>query len=199
MPGRLLYSFCISLLCLPCFSQAQTDYLDSMQSFRKNYIETHEVVTGNDRQYLAFFPIDPAYFVKCRFEKSKDASWFQMNTSGKIKQTYRKYGVLHFSIHDTALQLNIYQSQSLMNNAEFKNYLFIPFTDASSAIDTYGAGRYLECNTTDIKNNVLELDFNKAYNPYCAYTTGYNCPIPPKENQLPVSVRAGEKNYGKAH
>lgn len=174
-------------------------YIDSLKDFRNSYIQSHEVVKGNDKQFLHFFPIDPAYRVTCKIEKISNGKWFQMSTSGKEKQIYRKYGKLTFTIRDTTLHLYMYQSQSLMTNNEYKDYLFIPFTDNSSGNDSYGGGRYLECFISDIKNNQLILDFNKAYNPYCAYTTGYNCPIPPKENDLPIVIAAGEKNYGKMH
>ena len=80
-----------------------------------------------------------------------------------------------------------------------KNYLFVPFTDLTSGGESYGGGRYLDFFMDDIKNNYLEVDFNKAYNPYCAYATGFNCPIPPAENDLPVSIIAGEKNFAKKH
>jgi len=174
-------------------------YIDSLKDFQNSYIQSHEIVKGNDKQFLHFFPIDPAYRVVCKVDKISNGKWFQMSTSGKEKQIYRKYGKLTFTIRDTTLHLYIYQSQSLMINKEYKDYLFIPFTDNSSGNDSYGGGRYLECFISDIKNNQLVLDFNKAYNPYCAYTTGYNCPIPPKENDLPIVIAAGEKNYGKAH
>jgi len=68
-----------------------------------------------------------------------------------------------------------------------RDYLFIPFTDATSGIDTYGGGRYIDCATGDIRGGILMQDFNKAYNPCCAYASGYNCPIPPPENDLPVA------------
>jgi uncharacterized protein (DUF1684 family) len=73
----------------------------------------------------------------------------------------------------------------------------VPFGDATSGFESYGGGRYLDFTISDIKNNFLPIDFNKAYNPYCAYTAGYSCPIPPKENLLNASISAGEKNYGK--
>ena len=76
-------------------------------------------------------------------------------------------------------------------------YLFVPLGDATSGFESYGGGRYMVFFIPDIKNNKVVLDFNKAYNPYCAYTTGYNCPIPPIENLLKVAITAGEKNYGK--
>ena len=123
-----------------------------------------------------------------------------METSGIIKKTFRVYGVLHFTINDTAVSLNIYQSQNLMNTDEYKNHLFLPFTDLSSGEETYAAGRYIDMSTADIINNKVVIDFNKAYNPYCAYVSGkYNCPIPPKENQLPVMIAAGEKTFVKNH
>jgi uncharacterized protein (DUF1684 family) len=123
-----------------------------------------------------------------------------METSGPIKKTFRVYGILYFTIHDTAVKLNLYQSQNLMTTNEYKNYLFLPFTDISSGEETYAAGRYIDISTEDIVDNKVILDFNKAYNPYCAYVSGkYNCPIPPKENQLAVAIHAGEKIFAQPH
>lgn len=173
-------------------------YTDSLRVFRENYINTHDVVkTEEDKKLLAFFPIDPSYQVKCRFQKTDKPDWFPMSTSGAAKKMHRIYGLLTFTLRDTILHLYIYQSQALLQTTEYKDYLFIPFSDQSSGVDTYGAGRYLDCTINDIHDGTLLLDFNKAYNPSCAYSTGYNCPIPPKENDLPVTISAGEKNYGK--
>ncbi len=87
-----------------------------------------------------------------------------------------------------------------MQDPKFKDELFIPFTDLTSGESSYGGGRYIDINVNDIVGGSFELDFNKAYNPYCAYVTGkYNCPIPPKENNLSVAIQAGEKIFGKAH
>lgn len=173
-------------------------YTDSLIAFRQNYIETHDVVqTEGDKKLLAFFPIDPSYQVKCRFEKIDKIDWFPMNTSGAAKKMHRKYGRLTFTLRDTILHLFVYQSQALLQTTEYKDYLFIPFSDQTSGEETYGAGRYLDCLIRDFQDGTILLDFNKAYNPSCAYATGYNCPIPPKENDLPVVIRAGEKNYGK--
>ncbi len=178
-------------------AQVKKNYSDSMQSYRYHYISTHELVRKEDQQFLQFFPIDSSYHVVCRFEKIHDGKWFQMNASGNQKQTYRKFGKIYFTIHDTALVLYVYQSQSLLNNIEYEDYLFIPFTDPTNGPETYGGGRYMECFINEIKANQLVLDFNKAYNPYCAYREGYNCPLPPKENDLVAFIRAGEKNFTK--
>ena len=177
--------------------EAQQTYLDSISAFRQNYILTHEVVQKDDRKFLSFYPLNGSWNIRCRFERVENGNWFQMATSGKEKQSFRKFGKLSFTVHDTLLQLFVYQSQSLMKTKEYAEYLFIPFTDATSGFETYGAGRYLECFINDIKGNVFQLDFNKAYNPYCAYAVGYNCPVPPRENDLPVAILAGEMNYAK--
>lgn len=189
----------ILLIFYYCNSFSQSFYADSINNFIKNYVETHEVVTGDDRKLLHFYPANEKYHVIARFEKVENGKWFSMETSGRTKQVYRVYGTLYFAINDTAVKLNLYQSQNLMTIEKYKNHLFLPFTDLTSGEETYDNGRYIDLETGDIKNKTVEIDFNKAYNPYCAYVSNtYNCPIPPKENYLPVAILAGEKNYGKS-
>jgi len=180
------------------FAQTKS-YVEGMRAYRKMYVDSHEVVKNGDKQYMHFFAIDPGFRVTSNFTPAKNAKWFAMKTSGTETQTYRKYGVLTFKIHDTTVRLTVYQSQSLMTSTDYADYLFIPFTDNTSGNESYGGGRYLDYKISDIKNNKLLLDFNKAYNPYCAYTTGYNCPIPPAENDLKVAIKAGEKAFEKKH
>ncbi|MDP4285967.1 MAG: DUF1684 domain-containing protein [Bacteroidota bacterium] len=175
---------------------AQT-YKDSILAFRQNYIDNHEVVGKSDKKYLHFYAVDPECRVIATFKRIIDKKGLIMNTSSGMKQHYFKYGELTFKLKDSLLHLFVYQSATLMKQEKLKDYLFVPFGDATSGVESYGGGRYLEFFVSDIKNNHVVLDFNKAYNPYCAYTTGYDCPIPPPENLLPVPVRAGEKNYGK--
>ena len=122
-----------------------------------------------------------------------------MKTSANTLQHYFKYGRLNFVLDGKDYHLYVYQSSDLMKTEKYKDYLFVPFTDASTGDESYGSGRYLDFSTTDIKNNTLYLDFNKAYNPSCAYATGFHCPMPPKENLLTVAINAGEKNFGKGH
>lgn len=175
-------------------------YADLTEAYQQKYVSNHEVVKGKDRKYLHFYPANIAFKVECKFEKSTDTAIIAMKTSGtKIPvKDFKRYGKLSFTIHDTLLQLTVYRSSGAVA-AEYKDYLFIPFTDLTSGNESYGGGRYIDILTTDIRNNKLQLDFNKAYNPYCAYTTGYNCPIPPRENNLPIAVLAGERDYGKTH
>lgn len=186
------------LLCSFATAQ-QTDYVKSIKAYQKNYVETHEVVKGKDRKYFRFFPINEKYDVQCSFEKINDSIGFTMTTSAKTKKHYFKYGRLSFLIDGNTYHLFVYQSKDLMQNEKYKDYLFVPFTDATSGDESYGSGRYLEFYINEIHNNQLQLDFNKAYNPYCAYSPNYKCPIPPRENFLSVAIKAGEMNFAKGH
>lgn len=181
-------------------SSAQKTYNDSIQAFIKNYVEKHEVVTGDDKKLMAFYPVNKNYRVLASFERVRNGKWFTMETSANSRQTFRVYGTIRFTLHDTTVQLNIYQSQKLMLVPEYKDNLFLPFTDLTSGEETYASGRYIDLIFDDIVDNKVVIDFNKAYNPYCAYVSGrYNCPIPPRENNMNVAILAGEKNFGKKH
>ena len=181
-------------------SFAQKYYKDSIETYLKKYVKDHEVVTGKDKDLMSFFPVNEKYRISCKFERTPNSQWFRMESSGQIKRNYRTYGVINFTINDTAVTLSIYQSQDLMTTPQYKDHLFIPFTDATSGEETYESGRYIDLDIKDIVNNKFTIDFNKAYNPYCAYVSGkYNCPIPPAENRLAVAIHAGEKAFGKHH
>lgn len=186
----------IFFLFISYIATAQESYADSMQHFRENYVTTHEVVKGDDRNQLNFFPITEKNRVLARFEAAKETKWITMETSSGSKKTYLIYGYIHFNWNNSACRLTVYQPQQLMLTDEYKNYLFIPFADESNEDSSYTSGRYLDLRTGDIKDNSVLIDFNKAYNPYCAYVSGrYSCPIPQKENFLSVRIDAGEKRF----
>ncbi|MCX6319606.1 MAG: DUF1684 domain-containing protein [Bacteroidetes bacterium] len=175
-------------------------YADSAMAFRAAYINEHGAVKSKDRESLQFFPVNEGFRVKARFERLYGFGWFDMETSGTIKKKHRVYGILHFTLHDTTLQLRVYQSEQLLNTKEYKDWLFVPFTDKTSGNETYANGRYIDILTPELETGMYWLDFNKAYNPYCAYVSGkYNCPIPPAENDLPVAILAGEQKFAKGH
>ncbi|MFT4155302.1 DUF1684 domain-containing protein [Parafilimonas sp.] len=138
---------------------------------------------------IHFFPFNKKYVVNARFVRTPKEKPFQMSTSGGIRKTYIKYAAVFFVIDGKEYKLNVYQSQDLIKSAEYKDYLFIPFTDATSGEETYEGGRYIDLNIP--QSDHIVINFNKAYHPYCAYTDGYNCPIPPAENTLPVKIEAG--------
>jgi uncharacterized protein (DUF1684 family) len=146
---------------------------------------------------LAYFPVQEAYKVKARFVRTAQEGVFKMPTTGTRTPEYVKYGELHFLLQGQPLRLNVYQNQELMKQVQYANYLFIPFTDATTGYETYATGRYLDFSIPMMGQDSVWVDFNKAYNPSCAYSDGYSCPIPPKENKLPVRVEAGVKTYEK--
>jgi uncharacterized protein (DUF1684 family) len=185
------------LVGFPLLSSAQKSYKDSLIAYQQHYISAHEVVGKQDKKYIQFYDVDESFRVVASFKKLDDNEGFDMNTSAGIKQKYFKYGILTFTLHDSLLHLYVYQSKDLMKQKKYREYLFVPFGDATSGFESYGGGRYVDFYIPAIKNNEVVIDFNKAYNPYCAYTTGYACPIPPLENLLTVPITAGEKNYGK--
>ena len=180
------------------FAQGKT-YTDSINTYRANYIKNHEVVKAADKKYFRFFPVNTKYLLNARFEKLNDTTGFLMKTSGKSGSTYFKYGLLHLTIDQKDFQLTVYQSKKLMNMDEYRDYLFVPYTDLTSGEKSYGGGKYIDFSSNDIRHNTLILDFNKAYNPYCAYAGGFNCPVPPRENDLQVAIEAGEMEFGKKH
>lgn len=187
------------LVALPVFAIAQpmNSYQDSLRAFQHKYVTEHEVVKGRDTSYLSFFPVNKKYRVVAKFEKLKATPAFSIPTSGGASAQYFKYGKLTFKINDTIHHLYLYQSERLMSMEKYKDYLFLPFTDFTNAIESYSGGRYIDVTTGEISNNTLVLDFNKAYNPYCAYGKGYQCPLPPKESNLNTAIPAGEKSFGK--
>jgi uncharacterized protein len=144
---------------------------------------------------LRFFPPDEAYRLDCAFERTPDAEPFDLPTYSGITKPYVKYGVATFRFGGDTHTLAVYQSLQSRQMPLYRDYLFIPFKDATNGDDTYGGGRYMDVRISDIQDGRLTLDFNKAYNPYCAYSDGYNCPIPPPENHLPISILAGEQGF----
>ena len=195
---NLLLLFTLFITTNNCFSQ--TAYADSMTLYLTNYVQNHEVVKGHDKSHMKFYEVNRAYRVEADFTPSTSTQWLTFKTSGQKNQVYKVYGTASFKINNKLHKLTIYQSQDLMTNEQYKNYLFLPFTDSTTGHETYGSGRYIDLSTSDIKNKKVIIDFNKAYNPYCAYVSGvYNCPIPPKENALSIAIKAGEKTFSNAH
>lgn len=199
--AAFLIKFCLcfaALVALNFCALSQQSYKDSIESYQLSYVKNHGVVKADDQRFLRFFPVDEKYLVSARVERIYDSPWFKMETSGKEKKVYRVYAILHFSINDTIVKLHVYQSQSLMSTKDYAEHLFIPFTDLTTGEESYENGRYIDLRINDLEPGTYTIDFNKAYNPYCAYVSDqFNCPMPPRENAMPVSVRAGEMKYGK--
>lgn len=148
---------------------------------------------------LDYYPIDPSYCLKATLELTPEAAPFQMPTSNPSRQKqFVAYGKLHFEIQGEAHQLTVYRNLELAGIAAYEKHLFLLFTDLTSGRETYGGGRYIDLEIPESGNEFM-LDFNLCYNPYCAYSTGWSCPIPPKENDLPIKIEAGVKAYDDHH
>jgi len=139
-----------------------------------------------------FFPVNLDYAVDAQLTLTPDSPFVPMKATGSIVQEYRTYAIAHFQLHEKTYSLPVYQSKNLMNNPEYKDYLFLPFTDLTTGNETYGGGRYVELRMPK-EGNVVIINFNLAYNPYCAYNERYSCPLVPNENDLPVAILAGVK------
>lgn len=140
---------------------------------------------------LHYFAEDSAYRVVARYEPLASADTFQMPTThASDLRTAIRVGRLVFTVQNTACTLTAYRFAS----QEIPGF-FVPFTDLTSGVETYGAGRYLDLEVRDSDARDYILDFNTAYNPYCAYNDAYSCPVVPEENALPVAILAGEKSW----
>lgn len=142
---------------------------------------------------LDFFPISEKYAVEAQFIKAKNEKAFKMKTTGTRTPEYKKYGELHFTLNGKKLKLNVYQNIELVKKPGYADYLFLPFSDLSSGKQTYIGGRYIDMRIPNGKTMIV--DFNKAYNPYCAYNHEYSCPLVPLENDLNVAILAGVKKF----
>jgi len=152
-------------------------------------------ITAGDTRYMRFFPANASYRVVADYTPTYGARPFLVPTHSGKQKAFKEYGLLKFTVNDTAVTLHLYQSVDLSGGG--KKYLFLPFNDMTNYVLTYAGGRYLEIDETEILGGHVTLDFNKCYNPYCAYKDGYSCPIPPKENSLPIAIFAGEKMFAK--
>ena len=136
-----------------------------------------------DFEGLSYYPINEALHLDLEVEEFEDKEIIQMQTSTGDMQSYERWGKIRFEVDSEPAELTVFANQ---------HGLFLPFTDATSGKETYGAGRYLE--PEHLSGGKVRVDFNLAYNPYCVYSPYFSCPIPPFENRLRVPIRAGEKN-----
>jgi uncharacterized protein (DUF1684 family) len=176
--------------------QSETEILEHREEHKQELLDTANHMLSNEEvdefQGLDYFDFDPFYQVNVTFTKDKGKK-FEMPTSTDRTPIYRRYGYIDFMIDSVQYRLSAYQNIDLLkrDRKEFKNYLFIPYKDKTTRNETYGGGRFLDFEIPESEN--AQLDFNLAYNPYCAYSHRYSCPIPPDENTLKVEIKAGEK------
>lgn len=177
----------------------QTGYAESIRQHREEYkldfLKDESSPLREADLSARFFEPDERFRLRCRFEATPEEQPFELPTYSGITKPYRKYGVLSFEWEGAVYRLSVYQSLRTIRIPMYKDHLFLPFRDLTSGEETYGGGRYLDLKTADLEGEEIWVDLNKCYNPWCAYSDGYNCPIPPVENMLEIEVRAGEKLY----
>ena len=144
-------------------------------------------------QTLDFYPANEKFYVVAKFIRTENEQPFEMKTSTDRKPVYVKYGEAHFSIDGQAFQLNIYRNIELSKKEQYKDYLFLPFSDLTCGDESYIGGKYIDMKIP--KDDTIVIDFNTAYNPYCAYSHKYSCPKVPLENDLKIAIRAGVKKF----
>jgi len=187
------------LLLLPSLSFAQ-DYELQMENYRKKkeaaFLKNEfGPLRADQLSYLDYYPADQRYSVSASVEWLSDEPAFQMPTYDGTSNEYRRAALLHFELLGVKHTLTAYQSAALFQLEAHKGHLFVPFMDKTNGASTYEGGRYLDLSMKDIENGRLTIDFNTAYNPYCAYSNGYRCPQPPSNNSMMIAIQAGEKMY----
>lgn len=135
---------------------------------------------------LAYYPEKPDLVIEMVLEAALDHGTITIEATGGDARAYRRSGIVHFTVDGQPARLTLFESEGTER-------LFLPFRDATSGTETYGAGRYLEVNRP--RDGRVVVDFNYAYNPYCAYDAQWSCPLPPRENWLAMPIRAGEKAF----
>lgn len=163
---------------LDAFRQAKDDFFAR---------DAHSPLTREQKRSfrgLEYFPENPDLCFELPLEVFNSQDEIEIQTSSGDVQSYRRLGRLYFEVEGETVSLVLYQGQ---------HGFYLPFVDALSGSETYPAGRYLEPEELD--NGLLLVDFNYAYNPYCAYNDRWSCPLTPFENRLKVALRAGEKVF----
>ena len=183
---------CIGLVIWSCTQrQPAQSYQDQIEAHRlevttyMNEDESSPFHSSDSVIQLNYFPINEAFKVVANIERIEGGESFSVPTSDGTLRRYRKFAYANFKMRNKPFRLLVLKTE--------EEGLFLGFTDLTSDESTYGGGRYI--NLSFEKATQITLDFNLAYNPYCQYTAGYSCPLPPAENELSIAIEAGEKLY----
>ena len=136
---------------------------------------------------LFYYPIDETYRVPAALTVAPGSEVLELPTSTGLRRKMRRIGTLRFTLHGKELTLTAFVDAS---GSDLKQ-LFVPFGDLTNGNETYPGGRYLDLERT--ATGIYDLDFNRAFNPFCVFNAKYDCPLPPRENRLPAPIRAGER------
>ncbi|WP_027124518.1 DUF1684 domain-containing protein [Gelidibacter mesophilus] len=199
---RTLYFFLLGFIFLwGCAQNKQT--IQGETEFQRNLNSefkdaSKSPLKDKDRRNFTgidFFKVDSTFVVQATLTKSTDEKSFQMKTTTDRLPEYIKYGEITFELKGESYKLNVYQNQELLKEDGYEDYLFLPFLDDTNGDESYGGGRYIDLRMPN--GETMIIDFNTAYNPYCAYDEKYSCPIVPRENYLDIEVKAGVMAFEK--
>ena len=200
MKYKIPFALSVLVLILSSCNTSKRSYKMSIKDFRNESVQEHleddrSPIKEKDVDNLDYFSIDETYAFICDCQLNEKVDTIVIPTYSGNKKNFQKYAQLSCANASYSFNLTLFQNMRLAKNPMYKEYLFLPFMDTTNGETTYGGGRYIDVKISDIENEKLFVDFNKAYNPWCAYSDGYNCPIPPLENHLEIAILAGEKSY----
>lgn len=180
-------------------NQNREAYISSIETVRRE--KDHNMRTASDSPFandsissfkgLNYFTIDATYRIQAQLIPIAQKKTVSLPTSDGKQKGYMEYAYAEFEMQGERNKLLILE---IMDMGPYRGTLFLAFADKTSAVETYGAGRYLDIKKIPGSTSVT-LDFNEAYNPYCAYNDSFSCPFPPAENLLNIRIEAGEKTY----
>lgn len=189
----------VSLLLLSVGMRAQSTWFSTLMDDRKKHDE--ELKTGADSPIpdtlrdtftgLRYFDPSNNYLTSAELVRLKKPKTVWFATSDGREKEYIYFADLKFQLLGKSYVLSAYYSPTIREREGLSKHVFVPFKDLTNRVETYGGGRYLDL--TEPEGNTIELDFNRAYNPYCAYSDGFSCPKVPAENYLNLRIEAGEK------
>src|SRR6478735_4860794 len=178
------------------FSSLRNSYEDLIEKHRKDkdlYFSSGEdspLENKSSFKGLSYYPPDKAYLVTAQVFKLKDDSLLPVRRNDGKRDLFSRYARAQFQMNGRNFSLTLLKAPK---DSGDKLHLFVPFADLTNGNETYETGRYLDLAYAG--GNTIEIDFNLAYNPFCAYSYAFSCPLPPKENVLDTEIKAGEKKY----
>lgn len=195
VPRRSCFAAGALLMAVACGARPEPPYADQITATRAEKDEAFRTSSDSpvllaDRVRfvpLAYYPVEEGYRVPASLSAAQGESAIEMPTSTGKRRLMRRAGQLRFSVRGQPLTLTAFVEAEDRRMAR----LFVPFADLTNGTETYAAGRYLDLDRT--ATGLYDLDFNRAYHPYCYYNPQYDCPYPPRENRLAAPIRAGER------
>lgn len=195
----VLFLFLFSLTGCKSYTPEEKEYISAIEKDRTEKNEWMKNDSSSPFNYkgkiefhdLKYFDVDPAFRFKSKlYEFTNKDTVTIYGTKGEPRKVL-KYGYVIFKLDNSERKINVYEGASKSG----MKYYSIWFTDKTTNKESYGVGRYIDFELVNDSDHIYDIDFNKAYNPYCSYSPNYSCAIPGKEDYIPVAIEAGEKKF----